>query len=420
MYLQSENGTPFYIRIGEKVISSSAEGYLIVPKLRDSTYNFSVGRSGKQNELQFTVTINKNDRGFLIKNDNELFYLFDLQTLNIHKPVPASASSGVQTTSRTDSFTKLLAKAADDSTLLTQAIIVEQPKKALAPPTTVVVDPTPATSISSNGANETATASGEEATRSTEASTAATEVITTVTEESKSVKQDTVRPIASVPAAQVEVQTKDTVTTAAASYSESKETSPLVEQRSVEEEVYVRSVVTRQSESSTGEGFGLVFLDKYSDSVDTIQILIPNPSYVFGDSTKEPPKKEFLEITSRSESLAKSSGKGKVKEKKAAPVEKTGCSSAANDDDFFKLRRDMAAKKTDDDMIVQARKYFRSKCFRTEQIKYLSNLLLSDAGKYNFFDAAYNHVSDQQKFQTLETELKDDYYKNRFKALVAK
>ena len=98
-----------------------------------------------------------------------------------------------------------------------------------------------------------------------------------------------------------------------------------------------------------------------------------------------------------------------------APVDS---SRDANDDDFFKLRRDMAAEKKDQDMIDEARKYFKSKCFRSEQIKYLSTLFLTDNGKFNFFDAAYLHVSDQDKFKGLESEMKDAYYINRFKALV--
>ena len=69
-------------------------------------------------------------------------------------------------------------------------------------------------------------------------------------------------------------------------------------------------------------------------------------------------------------------------------------------------------------MIAQAKKYFKEKCYRTEQIKYLSTLFLSDESKYQFFDAAYMHVSDQERFRSLQPELKDSYYVNRFKALI--
>jgi hypothetical protein len=44
-------------------------------------------------------------------------------------------------------------------------------------------------------------------------------------------------------------------------------------------------------------------------------------------------------------------------------------------------------------------------------------LVLTSAGKYQFFDAAYLHVSDQENFSSLQSEIKDDYYLKRFRAL---
>ena len=67
IYLQSENTAPFYIKMAGQVQSSTTEGYLIIPKLKDSTYIISIGQPGKQNEPQFSVTISRGDRGFLIK-----------------------------------------------------------------------------------------------------------------------------------------------------------------------------------------------------------------------------------------------------------------------------------------------------------------------------------------------------------------
>jgi hypothetical protein len=78
----------------------------------------------------------------------------------------------------------------------------------------------------------------------------------------------------------------------------------------------------------------------------------------------------------------------------------------------------MAAENTDEAMVAEAKKFFKSKCFTTEQVKNLSALFLTSAGKYQFFDAAYLHVNDQEQFSTLESEIKDDYYLKRFKALI--
>ena len=78
----------------------------------------------------------------------------------------------------------------------------------------------------------------------------------------------------------------------------------------------------------------------------------------------------------------------------------------------------MAEKKSDGDMIDEAKKIFKTKCFTASQIKSLSTLFLGDGGKYNFFDAAYPHVSDAENYVSLQSELKDDYFVNRFKVML--
>ena len=78
----------------------------------------------------------------------------------------------------------------------------------------------------------------------------------------------------------------------------------------------------------------------------------------------------------------------------------------------------MAAQKTDENMIVMAKKAFVLKCYTVEQANNLSSLFLKDEGRYNFFDAAYPHVSDTQNFGSLMGRLSDEYYINRFKAMI--
>ena len=80
----------------------------------------------------------------------------------------------------------------------------------------------------------------------------------------------------------------------------------------------------------------------------------------------------------------------------------------------------MAGENSDENMIKIAKKYFRSQCFSTEQIKNLSFLFLNDEGKYQFFDAAYAFTSDSSQYHNLQAQLKDPYYVNRFKAMIHK
>ena len=80
----------------------------------------------------------------------------------------------------------------------------------------------------------------------------------------------------------------------------------------------------------------------------------------------------------------------------------------------------MAARSSDDGMVEEARKHFKAKCYTSEQIRHLSTLFLSSAGKYQFFEAAYRHVSDIEQFKSLGSEIREEYYSNRFNTLIGK
>ena len=80
----------------------------------------------------------------------------------------------------------------------------------------------------------------------------------------------------------------------------------------------------------------------------------------------------------------------------------------------------MVSETNDDDMIKVAKKTFKSKCFTTEQIKNLSVLFLKDEGKYMFFSAAYQFVSNSEAFNTLEAQLTESEYVIRFRVLINK
>jgi hypothetical protein len=113
-------------------------------------------------------------------------------------------------------------------------------------------------------------------------------------------------------------------------------------------------------------------------------------------------------------------GVDEANDKLSAAKKSKTCKAEATDKDFIKLRKNMAAKERDDAMIGEAQKFFKKSCFSTNQIRNLSALFLSASGKYHFFDAAYGHVSDQEQYAALQSELNDTYYVNRFKALIAK
>src|SRR6187402_2975212 len=134
IYLQTDNQQPFYARMGEKVYNSTPSGYLILSNLRDSNYSVSIGIQGSQVPDQpYSLTVNKKDQGFLIKNFGEKGWgLFNLTTMATIMPVAKSVSSvqAAKTEKREDNaFTNLLAKAADDSTIKEKPVIEKPVEK---------------------------------------------------------------------------------------------------------------------------------------------------------------------------------------------------------------------------------------------------------------------------------------------------
>ncbi len=185
-------------------------------------------------------------------------------------------------------------------------------------------------------------------------------------------------------------------------------------------EAYKRSVVTKKSETSTSEGLGLTFIDDFGNGKkDTINIFIPNSRPGFAE-VNEPVKaeKQFLDISDH-DTLKKKEPVQKNLEKKVVPDNgKNKCINVATETDILKLRKKIAAETNDEARVDVAKKNLKIKCFTTAQVKNLSDLFRDDNGKYKFFDAAYSYVSDPDNFPGLQGELKDDYYLNRFKAML--
>src|SRR5258705_5143788 len=137
VYLQSENEQTFYVKMNTTIRSSSASGYLILSKLRDTTYNHAVGfPQNKWPEQNFSVSINKKDHGYLLKNFGEKGWgLFDLQTLTVQMAASGSAKieeKRVEENKDVSVFTDILSKAADDPSLKEKSAESKTEEKKLA------------------------------------------------------------------------------------------------------------------------------------------------------------------------------------------------------------------------------------------------------------------------------------------------
>lgn len=144
VYLQTDNHQPFYVRLNEKVYSSTASGYLIIPRLPDTALQLIAGFPANAfPEQYFNIDIRHKDAGYLLRNFNDKGWgLFNLQSLAVTMNSNASVekkSPEISVTKKTDAFSTLLAHAVNDTSILYVTRLVQP-----APVKPVVVKAEPA------------------------------------------------------------------------------------------------------------------------------------------------------------------------------------------------------------------------------------------------------------------------------------
>ncbi len=490
IYFQTESKQPFFIKMDEKLYSSTTSGYLILSRLRDSTYNFVIGFPGNQfPEQKFSCSIARKDHGFMVKNFGEKGWgLVDLQTQAVQMAGNDTKKDVSVTNTPVNAFTDLLSKAADDPTLKQKIVLPDEKKpETVARATATKEVKKDSAAVTADTSKPVVTApstiknegSRKEVKKDTALIAAGTakppaSLKTNTTGESikKDTKKDSVAAATSAgnmvkankPGEQVikEIKKDSVVTTPAAgsvgttaktnpqekatnkpvdnvnkniqAKKEDTTTQPLTVktdkadpgiqketkiQSTVKDEssallpVFAKSKVARTAGVSTTEGFDLTFTDTYPDGKqDVIKIVIPeeNKASLSTDAAKD-------EVQKKTEPASTSSAPAQ-QESAVKNGSRNNCRQIASDADFYKLRKKMASDKSDASMLDDANKAFRSKCFTSSQVKNLSGLFLGDGGKYSFFDAAYPHIADLENFAALESELKDEYFINRFKAML--
>lgn len=430
IYLQTENQQGFYARLGEKVYNSNASGYLILSKLRDSSYTMNIGIQGSQSPEQlFSISVSKKDQGYLLKNFGDKGWgLFNLQSLAVIMPVQNNPLNVIKTEKReSNSFTDLLAKAADDSTLKERPVLVksEEKKVEASIPETEKKDGLNKGNIDTVSAKIEGVVKIEAPAEKKEQPQK--EIRDTISINETGVKKGDV-PVEKKEELKAEIKPAQEIVKEEKIIIPPVQIIEKIEEGNSQAVLYQKSTVTKRSESSTTEGFGITFFDVNPGGlIDTIRILIPveKQKPILPDSKFD--DKKFLDIVSQDTVQEKIPAKQNDKlliavdkpNLSETELQKTNnCQQVATEDDFFKLRKKMASETNDDNMISEAKKIFKTKCFTTQQIKNLSSLFLTEDGKYKFFDAAYTHVSDITNFKSLQSELKDEYYIKRFKSML--
>ena len=85
IYIQTENKQPFYVRMSDKVLSSSSSGYLVISKLQDGVHDLLIGfPKNEWPQQRISVKVKNNDAGYILKNfdiekiSNKLIKIFTI------------------------------------------------------------------------------------------------------------------------------------------------------------------------------------------------------------------------------------------------------------------------------------------------------------------------------------------------------
>jgi len=120
LYLQSDKQQAFYVKMDDEIYSSSASGFLILPRLQPGTVDCTIGFPRAQwPEHQFEVVLQSADKGMLLKNIPEKGWcLLDLQTAELaegrRKQTIESAGPPAEKAKTNDGFAVILADAVGD------------------------------------------------------------------------------------------------------------------------------------------------------------------------------------------------------------------------------------------------------------------------------------------------------------------
>lgn len=388
IYIQTDNRQAFYVKLNQKLLSSSASGYLIIPKLKDGLYTLTIGFPNDEWPVQqMSIIVDNKDDGFLLKKfDDKGWGLFNLQSLEIVKGVIESSTNAIRSEQTTDAFSSTLA-----------AVTNTKPEREKPMQTEMVAKIDSAKNQRSEMKEE---------------------VDSIIINSSRAKKE---------PANQVvEMLQKDDT---------------LIQSQQFRINVVMESVNTEsgiKQISSLLDTSGRMSMYVIAEGLqtDTVRILIQyNELFVAAAEPvktaqeKEVEKPETAKVD-KIDTAVTIPGKPLITEIKVSDVTpqsaaqpvitiiNNDCKSIAEENDFLKLRKKMAAENKEEDMVEVARKSFKSKCYNSSQIKNLGLLFLKEENRYAFFDEAYKRVSDPGNFKELQSQLVTEYYINRFRAML--
>ncbi|UYQ93431.1 DUF4476 domain-containing protein [Chitinophaga horti] len=137
-------------------------------------------------------------------------------------------------------------------------------------------------------------------------------------------------------------------------------------------------------------------------------------------SAKELKRQKRKEAREAAESDSVMQEPAEVKADASQRLVNTDCEKIMEVEDFRKMMRKMSGQKKEEDMLDVFRKGVRGVCVSTDQVRSLVQLLDNENNRYQLLDIAYPKTYDTENFEGLSGLLKQEYYQDRFKAMIRK
>ena len=478
VYLQTEDMAPFYIKLNGKTVSSTAFGYLILGKMKDSTYPVKVGVLGSDQVQDYGLKVDGRNAGYLIKKLGDKGWgLVDLQTQA--EQVSMEWSSAIAAETARQQFLEAEQKRIADSTAAAAAMASQVQVQADSARDTAAV----AAGVMAAQAD---TGQRVEPAKSAEAAAAvgAGAVVAAATVSADQAKKDSAAPIVAAPKTEQERYADSINAVIAAKEKELKALQALLAGGAAAAVTSGGGDTAAQQKSSVGTvapakpadaggaaaavaaGTAVAAANVISDSGSKPDSAKASPSakpaatdtaskapvfldidFSAGDSTQArdtamvtapvltvAPADSLQPATdsSRAAAIPVAPVTDSVPPVKAAPdsaradsavaapakVQRQPCTDILGREEVEKLMTTTAGMTDMDAMVQTYREAFRDKCVSTSNLKKICGGLVSDVSRYRVLEAAYPHTLDFYAFADLASLLKDPYYLTKFKALV--
>lgn len=374
IYVESENNQPFALVMNGKVYSSSDFGYVIVPKLDDGTYNFTISFPlNKFPDQNFKCVVDKKDVGYkLLSTAEKSWALQNMQTQQTITSGNAIAAAG-------NAFGNMLSDVVNDSTLTKKTTPAQQADTVASTPG---IDTTMATPIIKDSMNTTANNSTNLVEDSLNLPQKISENIqdtgTNMIFVDKNSGGDTIH---------IFVPASDSVNNTASAKNVTDTTT--VQPQNINTDSLNKNTVTASS----------------SKNVDTSLHAVSNPFYK--SANQQSSSITNTDTTTTNTNVLKTTS-----------AVRSDCNNMISDNDLDKIKRKMFVQNNDNAMVQTAIRNLNNKCITTAQVKMLGSIFSSDDGRYNLYDALYKQTYDYGNYANLESQIIDPYYKRRFEVML--